>query len=390
MNKSTDSYLRELIEHFCRRDDLSTDDPYDIWKTTLGLRVKDLYNSHRRLGLLPAGTLALYDNFLNNSSRWLYRRQEYPIVRAFAALCLINLYSATHEEQLLKEARSHLNWLLIHSCTGYSGPCWGLGFTNAVSRNLVYSANIPFSTMTPYPLEAFIAYEKATESHEFDSAVQGIWQFFDRDIQVMEEDEEILATSYGPFQDRTVTNAISYTMYSYAVCLSYVSSYTDRIRTRIRKLYTYIRRHQQPDGSWLYAPQSGSFIDCFHSCIVLKNLIKTDAIIELPGSQSVIRAGYNYLLGTLLDKEHFLFRRFSVKNKPGLVKFDLYDNAEVLNLAFLLGDYQLAQKLLYSIRKHFCRGLNIYSQIDLTGALRNKNTLRWAAMPFLYAASNLL
>lgn len=390
MSESTESYFRKLIEHFCWRDDLSSHDPYDIWKTSLGLRIKDFYNCHRRLGLLPAGVLALFDNFLNNSSRWSYQPLEYPIVRAFAALCLTNLYRATQRQEALQKARTHLKWLLAHSCTGYSGPCWGLGFPNAVSRSLLYSANTPYSTMTPYALEAFIAYGEAGESAEFDSAIAGIAEFFERDIQVMEEDETTLATSYGPFRDRTVINAAAYTMYSYAACLPYRQSGTDRIRGRIGKLYAYIRRHQHQDGSWLYAPQSGSFIDCFHSCMVLKNLIKTSSIVDLPGSQEVIRAGYDYLLRHLLDQKQLLFRRFSVKNKPGLIRFDLYDNAEALNLAFLLGEYHFAQDLLLSIKKHFCRNWDIYSQIDMTGTLRNKNTLRWAVMPFLYAASSLL
>ena len=49
----------------------------------------------------------------------------------------------------------------------------------------------------------------------------------------------------------------------------------------------------------------------------------------------VVAAGYDYLKDSFLDQHHLLFKRFSVKNKPGLARFDLYDNAEALNLALL-------------------------------------------------------
>jgi len=123
---------------------------------------------------------------------------------------------------------------------------------------------------------------------------------------------------------------------------------------------------------------------------VLKNLTKTDRIVGLDDSVVTVAAGYRYLQQSFLDERRFLFKRFSVKNKPGLIRFDLYDNAEVLNLALLLGDVRLAQTLLTSILRHFCNGLDVYSQIDFVGCRRNKNTLRWAVMPLLYAASQML
>jgi len=221
--------------------------------------------------------------------------------------------------------------------------------------------------------------------------IESIFRFFDNDIRVMEEDHEALATSYGPFHDRTVINAVSYTMYSYALFLRYApASQRQRIEARVRKLYAYIRRNQHIEGSWFYSPHGRSFIDCFHSCIVLKNVIKTGHIVGLDDSAAVVGAGYEYLKRSFLDQHHFLFRRFSVRNKRGLVRFDLYDNAEFLNVAVLLGDSPLAQRLLASVLKHFCQDLNVYSQINFIGMRKNRNTLRWAVMPLLHAASQMV
>src|SRR6266568_2132984 len=61
-----------LIEHFCVRNDLSTYDPYDIWKTSLGFQIKNLYNHRPRFGLIPAAVLALFDDLVNNNWRLFY------------------------------------------------------------------------------------------------------------------------------------------------------------------------------------------------------------------------------------------------------------------------------------------------------------------------------
>ena len=80
------------ISSILNADDLSTFDPYDIWKTGIGYRVKDLYNRNRYVGTLPAAFLTLVDLYLNDRLRFGYKPQEYPIVRAWAALILLNMY----------------------------------------------------------------------------------------------------------------------------------------------------------------------------------------------------------------------------------------------------------------------------------------------------------
>jgi hypothetical protein len=72
-----------------------------------------------------------------------------------------------------------------------------------------------------------------------------------------------------------------------------------------------------------------------------------------------------------------------------LVKFDLYDNAEAMNLATLLGEQQFARQLNQQIRATFMTEKGIYSQIEALGSKRNLNFLRWAVMPYLHALSGI-
>jgi hypothetical protein len=391
LSRSTTQFLRTLIERHCLRDDLSTYDPYDIWKTPAGLAVKKLYNARPRAGLIPAAAFALFDDVINNRTRWFYERMEYPIVRAMASLSLINLFERYGNREYREYAVRHLNWLIANSSPGYSGLCWGLGFPNAVTREIVYASGTPYTTMTPYPLEALVRFSEATRDDSFYPAIGSVRRFFDRDVVTMEEDATSMAVSYGPYRDRTVTNATSYCMYSYALLLNHAPM-EDRagMLKKIHKLYEFVRRHQRRDGSWLYSPYGSSFVDCFHSCIVLKNLLKTGRQVALDGIGQTIEHGYAYVKRALFDQKNLLFRRFSVANKRSLVRFDLYDNAEALNLAVLIGDHALARELTESIVRHFADGDEVYSQIDVFGRRRGKNTLRWAVMPFLYATSELI
>jgi len=161
-----------------------------------------------------------------------------------------------------------------------------------------------------------------------------------------------------------------------------------RIKEKIAKLYAFIRDQQRVDGSWLYSPDGNSFIDCFHSCIVLKNLIKASKFIALDNCEAVIHSGYNYIKQNFLSGNG-LARRFSVSNKPSMIRYDLYDSAELMSLSALTGDHELVANLSRNIELSFVRGQDIYSQIDIIGRRRNKNMLRWAVMPYLHALSQL-
>ena len=75
----TGSFLmlnNELLKKYLLTDDLSTFDPYDTWKTNLGISIKQLYYKNKYIGLVPAGILSIYDMYINNSLRFGYKKQE--------------------------------------------------------------------------------------------------------------------------------------------------------------------------------------------------------------------------------------------------------------------------------------------------------------------------
>ncbi|MEN6336944.1 MAG: hypothetical protein ABFE01_22030, partial [Phycisphaerales bacterium] len=256
----------------------------------------------------------------------------------------------------------------------------------------VYEQTEAFSPVTPYILEAFVRYSRLFGTDEFTFMIRYIHVFLEKDLKVMHETQRHLATSYGTSRDRIAFNSVAYTMYAYSLILPWLNpAQRDAALGRVRKLYAYLCDGQRPDGSWFYSPGGRSFIDCFHSCFVLKNILKTGRSIPLADSADVVTKGYEYLLAAFRDEHTGLFKRFSVRNKPGVVKYDLYDNAEMLNLAILVNDRELVDSLMRRISCCFVRdGRSVYSKIDCFNRLRDLNTLRWAVLPYLYAVSEYL
>lgn len=370
------------------QEQLACYDPYDVWMTDFGISIKQLYNSNKLLGILPAAAVTIWDQLINNSARIGYKKQEYPTARATAALTLLNLYQTSGKKEHLEFAKKHIDWLIENTCKGYSGLCWGLGFKWAAGDDLDYDQNTPFSTHTPYVLEAIHKYVKITADPGYVEHIKSIFNFYENDVQIMYEDTETMATSYGPEKDRLVTNAVSYSLYAYAIFLQYVPEKEVLVKEKIRKLYNFIRSKQRADGSWLYEPDNpDSFIDCFHSCFVLKNIYKADQRINLPDAKNVLDSGYAYIKENFFNPKQKLFKRFTLSNKPSIIKFDLYDNAEMLHLAVLLGDTDLVNSLNATLLDKFVSEDSIYSVIDFFNLKGNKNTLRWAAIPYLYALS---
>ncbi len=375
----------QLIKKYLLTNNLSTYDPYDVWKSNIGMKIKKLYYKNKYIGLLPAATLTLYDFYLNNRLRIGYQKQEYPVVRAQAVLALLNLYKKEKNDDYLKYAKIHIDWLLNNSSSGYSGYCWGTGFEIVISDTLIYDKNVPFSTNTPYILEALFNYYQITNDDEILNVLKSVYQFYEKDLLVLEEDEQLLITSYGPFKDRVVTNAVSYTMFAYSIFYQFMEDKA-YIEKKIRKMYQFILSVQQADGSWFYAPyDKDSFIDCFHTVFVLKNIIKTQKVIQLDANDT-IEKGYSYVQDNFYDSNYQLYKRFSISNKPSMVKFDLYDNAEMLLLAKLKEDTKTIERLEKSILQ-FVDKNNIYSLIDFFGFRKNRDTLRWATMPYILARS---
>lgn len=375
-----------LVENFALKEDLLTYDPYDVWKTKIGLFIKRFYYKSK-IGVIPAVLLSLFDFYINNSLRFFYKKQEYPIVRALAALSLQNTYQFSNDYRHLHFAAEHIDWLIKNASKTKNGIGWGLNFKWPVNNSIIYSADTPFSTHTPYVFEAIINHPEFQTSLIHHEVIEKVFFFFEKDIVIMYEDFDKMAISYGPLKDRIAVNAVSYGLLMYSYFYKMFPAQKEYILNKCQKMYNYINYCQGEEGGWYYSPDVGdSFIDCFHSCFIIQNLFKSNRNLERTGADALIDKGWYYIKTNFYDSSYGLYKRFTLENKPTLVKFDLYDNAEVLHTAVLLDD-SLVDELIDSINKHFVKNLSIYSIILKDKKLKNKDNLRWAVMPLIYALS---
>ena len=98
----------------------------------------------------------------------------------------------------------------------------------------------------------------------------------------------------------------------------------------------FVLNAQNPDGSWYYSTEGKrDFIDHFHTCFVMKALVKIDLLGGDPGCRAAIDKGLEYDMTHLFD-EGGLPKPFSKAPRLIVYKRELYDYAECLNLLALV------------------------------------------------------
>jgi hypothetical protein len=99
----------------------------------------------------------------------------------------------------------------------------------------------------------------------------------------------------------------------------------------------FVLKSQQSNGSWLYAADTvRDFVDHFHTCFVLKALVKIEKIAGREECSEAIEKGVEYYVSELFD-EQGLPKPFS-KAPRYFTQYRrvLYDYAECINLGALL------------------------------------------------------
>lgn len=367
-------------------------DPYDPWVTKPGVKIKDWFYSGKLQGKGLAVLVAVVDWLAPKFSRSLMGATPrlYPITVA-------QWISAQHQLGELNQPRAVYD-LLMQTATPEQGPfvrAWGLGFP-WMSKNGLYEENVPFVTHTPYAMEALLKlsqYEatKADAKATFDETLA----FLDS-LLVMHESDTHLVLSYAPLEEpRKVVNANSYAAWSYAVHSKYSSDteVSKRALERAKKLASWVLSTQNQDGSWHYYADAepGNFIDCFHSCFVIKNLLKVASLIPAlaPEINTAVTRGIDYIDRYFLDPKTGLVKRFVERDIKDPFVWDLYDQAEYLGVLLDMNRQDDARELHRRVEAHFCRDGRWYARSDFMGRLWGEGFLRWGIMPYYYQWARL-
>ncbi|WP_153011296.1 hypothetical protein [Sterolibacterium denitrificans] len=351
-------------------------DPYDIWSVPALGELKSKWTRGQKGSALLIPLIGLLEVLVPNLLRKGLRVQPHTFAHVEAMRYQLGDLSPSEALQVFRVSR-------------VCGSAWGLPFS-WFSKNGVYSANTPYITNTPYVMEALISIAGQPEYQaESEQLFEQTWRFLES-LEVMYSTHSELALSYAPIHEpRKVNNANSYAAFAYALHAEHGNDKNKNIASaRAGRLVAWLIAQQQVDGSWFYYAdnEGGNFIDCFHSCFVIKNLIKVKKL--LPGLaesiQPTVDKGWSYIHDYLYDSQYGLCRRFSQRSHHDPFRWDLYDQAEYLGLLVDFSLYDEAQQFIQRVEDRFFKNGHWYCRIDILGRRWGKNFLRWGIAPYLY------
>lgn len=351
-------------------------DPYDIWAVPALGELKSKWTKGQRKSALLVPLIGVLEILAPNHLR------KYLGVKphTFAHVEAMRYQSGDLAPHKALEA---------FRATRVADVAWGLPFA-WFSKNGLYSANTPYITNTPYVMEALVAIAQLPElKAEAERLFEQTWAFLEA-LEVMYSTSSELALSYAPVEEpRMVVNANSYAALAYALhAVHGRDENRGRAIERTERLVNWVLAQQQADGSWFYYSDSapGNFIDGFHSCFVIKNLVKTQKLLPhlAVTIQPAIDRGWLYIRSHLHDSRHNLCRRFSQRSHRDPFCWDLYDQAEYLGLLIDFELFDEAWRFAAHVESRFQRNGDWYCRIDILGRHWGKDFLRWGIVPYLY------
>lgn len=357
-------------------------DPYDIWMSEPRIKLRRRFYSGQLLAKVEAALVMLADWLAPSLMRKRLSERTYPISVAQNILC----------ENPIKNPRLAVEAIkTVASGDARYGTSWGLGFP-WMSKNGFYDDQIPFITHTPYVIEALLkleAYpEVAVEVRETIANGANILNL----LKLQHESADQLALSYAPMDEpRIVINANAYACFLSA--LFYRRDKNPLHLDRATRLARFVVSQQNQSGAWNYYADddSGNFIDCFHSCFVIKNLKKAaeicDTLADIVGP--AIIKGKEFIDLSFVDSNTGLVKRFVQRDFLDPYVWDLYDQAEYLGLLIDFNELDRASTFRDIVATRFLSNGHWFCKLDWFGRRWGKDFKRWGILPFQHQSSRL-
>ena len=369
-------------------------DQYDFWSTSYGKWAKKIYYKNHKLGIPLVIPIFLLDTFFPSSRKLFVKPKRFPIADAHLLMGFLNLFKYYNKQEYLDKAKDLYEDLLKQSISGYSGLCWGYPFDWETNRGL-WEKGLPLITSTPYVFEAFLMFYDLTKEQKYLDSAYSIVEFAYNDINETKINDEVSASSYSPIDHSFVNNASAYNGYLHIE--AYKRFGDNKYLEKGKRFLNFLLHTQQQDGSWLYAinnPQD-EFIDNFHTCFVLKNLAKANRILNDKNITEAIIKGFQFYKNNLFYDEKTP-KPYAYLKRLNLVKVDLYDYAEGINLGIVLkniipGALNKSILLAKEVLKNYSTPKGYFiTKINLIGQKNKVPYLRWAQAQLFYALSKLL
>jgi len=309
-------------------------DHQSFYAGPVGRRAKELYYKNRLIGLLAVSPMVFCEAFLPEARRLFWKRIRLPIADAHYAMGFAALHRETGDTAHLKRAVDFLNVLVQTRSPRYREYCWGYPF-DWVTRNGTIGKDTPLITTTPYVYEAFEAVHVIDGNPEWMRIMRSIAEHAMNDIGEFPLSSDMASSGYFP-GDTTigVVNASAYR--AFLLTRASIRFGESAYGERAERLINFVLHAQQPNGSWPYALDgTRDFVDHFHTCFVMKALVKIERITSHGGCRAAIEKGVRFYLSELFDRQGFP-KPFAKAPRLTVYRNELYDYAECINLGTLL------------------------------------------------------
>jgi hypothetical protein len=306
-----------------------------FYASSLGQRAKALYYKKPLLGLFAVAPMVFSEAFVPSARSIFWKRQRFPIADAHYAMGFALLAKLTKEECYYKKALHFLQVLKSTRCSGYSHYCWGYPFNWETLRGTIREGT-PLITTVPYVYEAFRQVWEIDRADEWLKIMNSIAEHALQDYKDFPTSSSASTCSYTPDPEQSVS-VVNANAYRAFLLMSAAHDFSEqKFHTVAERNLNFVIESQNEDGSWYYAKDGKrNFIDHFHTCFVLKALVKIEALTGHPGCTEAIKRGVNYYVKSLFD-EQGLPKPFSSRPRLTVYRRELYDYAECMNLTILL------------------------------------------------------
>jgi len=310
-------------------------DHQSFFASKLGRGAKALYYQKPLLGTLAVAPMVFCEAFIPSARRLFWKPQRFPIADAHYAMGFAFLATTFGHTSDYQKAVHFLEVLQETRSAGYDDYCWGYPF-DWETRTGTMRAGTPLITSVPYVYEAFSQVYNLDGDEKWRRIMRSIADHALKNYRDVEVAPDTASCGYTPAADDPggVVNASAYRAFLLTKA-SIELSEPCYLKAANRNL-NFVLASQQDDGSWFYSMDGArDFVDHFHTCFVMKALVKIEQLTGSDRCRNSIERGIGYYLKNLIDPDG-LPLPFSKAPRMTVYRRELYDMAECINLAVLL------------------------------------------------------
>ena len=287
----------EKLRVTCEKADFRGYDPFDGLNSTFFQALPGIRNSRAcRL----AWVQFFKQNIINLRPLLGVRKDYNPKGLGLFLSAYCNLYKLEPENEYLNVIKFLINKIKICQSTGYSGICWGYNF-DWQARAFFQPKGTPSVVVSSYVAGALLdAYEIIKDENLLNTA-RSTCDFILNDLNRTYDEDGDFAFSYCPVDHTQVFNASLLGVR----LLSRVYGYTKEpvLIEESRKAISFVCKHQNRDGSWLYSPLPyHQWVDSFHTGYNLESIYTYQEVSGDKNYSESFELGLTYYLNTFFEK----------------------------------------------------------------------------------------